>query len=58
MKELTARMARVQDRAAELSRQLARHREMHNYGPLQEVRDLRPYSSIPDLPPRRRRRRR
>lgn len=55
IKALTERMRQVQNRAAELTRELAREREMHHHSPLQDIRDLRTHTSVPDLPPRRRR---
>ena len=66
IQRLTERMTAVQKRAAELSEALAHDREALRCGPLQEVRDYRPYSpeeetDEPRMPARRessRRRRR
>ena len=46
IRELTERMARVQDRTAELSAAFERDRVSARQGPLQEIRDLRTYSSF------------
>jgi hypothetical protein len=45
MKEMSEQMSRATTRAAELSSEMARDREAIKQGPLQEVRDLRTYSS-------------
>ena len=46
IREMTERMTRLQARAAELSEEFERDRAIARWGPLQEVRDLRTYSSI------------
>jgi hypothetical protein len=46
IREMSERMSRATDRAAELNNELARNREARQRGPLQEIRDLRTYSSI------------
>ncbi len=46
IREMTDRMMRVQNRAAELSEEFERDRANARHGTLQEVRDLRPYSSF------------
>ena len=43
MKEMSERMSRVTNTAAELSNDLARDRESSRQDPLQDVRDLRTY---------------
>ena len=44
IREMTERMSRATDHAAELNDELARHREAIRRSPLNEVRDFRPYS--------------
>jgi len=46
IREMSERMTRLQARAAELSAEFERDRASARQGPLQEVRDLRTYSSI------------
>jgi len=46
IREMTERMARLQARAAELPEEFERDRATARQGPLEEVRDLRTYSSI------------
>ena len=46
IREMTERMSRVSNYAAELNDELERNREASRQGPLNEVRDLRHYSSI------------
>jgi hypothetical protein len=43
---MTERMTRATNRAAELNDEIARTREASQKGPLDEVRDLRTYSSV------------
>lgn len=43
IRELTEKVASWEQRAAEINREIDREREHSNRGPLQEVRDLRPY---------------
>ena len=45
IRKLTERMTAVQNNAAELSNAMAHDREALHQGPLQSVRDYRPYSS-------------
>ena len=44
IRELTEHMTRVQNQASEVSAEVARERDALRHGPLQEVRDFRPYS--------------
>jgi hypothetical protein len=46
IREMSERMSRATSHAAELNHELARNREARERGPLHEVRDLRPCSSI------------
>lgn len=46
IREMTERMARVQNCTAELAEEFERDRASARQGPLQEVRDLRTYSSF------------
>jgi hypothetical protein len=48
IRELTERMTRATDHAAELNSELLRNREANRQGPLNEVRDFRTYSSTPE----------
>jgi len=45
IRELTERMTRATNHAAELNSELVRNREASRQGPLNDVRDFRPYSS-------------
>jgi hypothetical protein len=63
IQELTRRVARLENRSAELSQEIERDRRNVPHGPLDEVRDLRTYSgsdsrvraTSDDARPRRRR---
>ena len=48
IRELTERMTRATDHAAELNSELVRNLEAGRQGPLNEVRDFRTYSSMRD----------
>ena len=52
IRALTERMTAVQNRAAELSNEIAHHREAMQQSPLHEVRDYRTYSSLNTDEPR------
>jgi hypothetical protein len=45
MREMSEQMSRVRNKAAELSYEMARDRELQPKDPLNEVRDLRTYNS-------------
>jgi hypothetical protein len=47
LRELSDRMSRATDHAAELNSELVRYREASRQGPLHEVRDFRTFSSTP-----------
>jgi hypothetical protein len=58
IRQMSERVARARDRAAELTNEIARDREARQHGPLEEVRDFRYESGMPDddpelAPPRR-----
>lgn len=48
IRQMSERVARARDRAAELTKELARDREARHQGPLEEVRDFRYESGISD----------
>jgi hypothetical protein len=50
IREMTEHMTRVRDKAHEMSIETARDLESLRQGPLQQVRDLRTYSSIEEQP--------
>ena len=45
MKEMSEQMSRVSNKAAELSNEMARERELQRQDPLHDVRDVRTYIS-------------
>ena len=49
IREMTERMSRATDHAAELNDELTRNREASRQGPLNEIRDFRHYSSTPKM---------
>lgn len=46
IRQMTEQVSRVRCQAHEMAIEVARNRELLRYGPLQEVRDFRTYSSI------------
>ena len=52
IREMSEQMSRVSDRVAELSEEFERERASARNGPLQDVRDLRGYSSNRPAPSR------
>ena len=51
IREMSEQMSRATNRAAELNDELTRNRDAGRHGPLNELRDLRIYSSTPQSRP-------